>query len=76
MRRRAEIVHRNRDGKTVMTKKRKRRKRTPVVPRLGPATNLRPAGAHASPKAYDRRKAKAALDREVEVEEKPIEGLS
>jgi hypothetical protein len=41
-------------------KKRKRRKRK-LVPRLGPAINLRPAGAHKSRKLYDRKKIKAVL---------------
>ena len=42
------------------TKRRKRR----LVPRLGPAVNLRPAGAHESKKLYDRKRIKAALRRE------------
>jgi len=41
------------------TKRRKRR----LVPRLGPAVNLRPAGAHESKKLYDRKRIKAALRR-------------
>ena len=40
----------------------KRRKRL-LVPRLGPAVNLRPAGAHESKKLYDRKRIKAALRR-------------
>jgi hypothetical protein len=44
----------------------KRRKKRPVIPRLGPATNLRPAGAHEARKRYNRRKSKAALQRAVE----------
>jgi hypothetical protein len=45
----------------------KRKRRKPgVVPRLGPATNLRPAGAHESLKLYNRRRMKAALRREAE----------
>jgi hypothetical protein len=41
-----------------------RKKRRKLVPRLGPAVNLRPAGAHESKKLYDRKKIKAALRRE------------
>ncbi len=44
--------------------KKKNRPTAKPVPRLGPPANLRPAGAHASGKAYDRQKLKAALDRE------------
>ena len=44
--------------------KKKRRKIAALVGRLGPATNLRPAGAHESLKKYNRRRAKAALRRE------------
>lgn len=40
----------------------KKRKRIALlVPRLGPPINLRPAGAHADAKIYDRAKIKAAL---------------
>jgi len=46
-----------------MAKKRRRKLRA-IVPRLGPPTNLRPAGAHESPKHYNRNKMKAALRRE------------
>jgi hypothetical protein len=35
------------------------------VPRLGPPTNLRPAGAHDDETSYDRNKEKAALRREI-----------
>ena len=45
--------------------KRKRRKAV-LVPRLGPAQNLRPAGAHESKKHYNRKRQKAALNRYVE----------
>ena len=45
--------------------KRKRRKAA-LVPRLGPAQNLRPAGAHESKKRYNRKRQKAALKRYVE----------
>lgn len=43
--------------------KKKRRKAT-VVPPLGPATNLRPAGAHKSKRLYDRNKMKAIFRKE------------
>ena len=42
--------------------KRKRRKPA-LMPRLGPAQNLRPAGAHETIKRYNRKRAKAALKR-------------
>ena len=42
----------------------KRRKRPAIVPPRGPATNLRPAGAHESAKRYNRNKLKAADSRE------------
>lgn len=45
--------------------KRKRRK-AKLVPRLGPAQNLRPAGAHRSKKLYNRKRHKAALENYVE----------
>jgi hypothetical protein len=46
---------------------RKRRRRKPaIVPRLGPPTNLRPAGAHESIKRYNRKKQKAALRKDLE----------
>ncbi len=41
--------------------KKKRRKMALVVPPRGPATNLRPAGAHETLKRYNRKRAKAAL---------------
>jgi len=50
-----------------VTKKR-RRKKSQVVPRLGPPTNLRPAGAHESTKLYDRKRVNAQLRREDEDE--------
>ena len=37
-----------------------------LVPRLGPATNLRPAGAHESMKLYNRKRAKAAFRKNAE----------
>jgi hypothetical protein len=43
-----------------MTKK-KRRKLPLIVPPRGPATNLRPAGAHEMATKYNRKRAKAAL---------------
>ncbi len=46
--------------------RKKRRRLVQIVPRLGPATNLRPAGAHESRKLYDRKREKAALRREAE----------
>ena len=45
--------------------KKKRRKSPKLVPRLGPPTNLRPAGAHDDATAYDRKVEKAALRREI-----------
>ena len=44
-----------------------KKKRRPVllVPPRGPATNLRPAGAHDDETAYNRKKEKAALRREI-----------
>ncbi len=44
----------------------KKRRKPGLVPRLGPATNLRPAGAHEALKRYNRRRMKAALRREAE----------
>ena len=44
----------------------KKRRKTGLVPRLGPPENLRPAGAHESLKRYNRRRMKAALRREAE----------
>ena len=43
---------------------RKKRRKIRLVPRLGPPNNLRPAGAHASHKLYNRKRIKAALRRE------------
>jgi hypothetical protein len=48
--------------------KRRRRKKSQVVPRLGPPKNLRPAGAHESPKLYNRKRVKDRLRREGEEE--------
>ena len=45
--------------------KKKRRLKPRLVPRLGPATNLRPAGAHESLKLYNRNHEKVALRREI-----------
>ena len=47
-----------------MTKK--RRRKVQLMPRLGPATNLRPAGAHESARRYNRKRNKAALLREAQ----------
>ena len=66
MPRRGEAVRRKQNGRDEMAGLKKRRKKRAVVPRLGPATNLRPAGAHESRKRYNRRKSKAALQRDVE----------
>ncbi len=44
----------------------KKRRKAKLMPRLGPAQNLRPAGAHESKKRYDRKRQKAALIREDE----------
>jgi hypothetical protein len=49
-------------------RKKRRRKRRIIVPRLGPPTNLRPAGVHESMKRYDRKRRKAELRRESEAE--------
>ncbi len=46
--------------------KRKRIRRPEIVPPIGPAVNLRPAGAHDSPKTYNRKREKAALREEIE----------
>lgn len=46
--------------------KRKRRRTVAIVPRLGPATNLRPAGAHENKKLYNRKKIKAVLRQQAE----------
>ncbi|MDQ6930402.1 MAG: hypothetical protein M3126_07030 [Candidatus Eremiobacteraeota bacterium] len=40
-------------------KKKRKRLRALIVPAMGPATNIRPAGAHTSKKLYDRHKMKA-----------------
>jgi hypothetical protein len=50
-----------------VTRKRRRRKAA-LVPRIGPATNLRPAGAHESAKRYNRKKLKLALKKDLEGE--------
>jgi hypothetical protein len=44
--------------------KKKRRKRAALMPRLGPPTNLRPAGTHEPLVQYNRKRQKAALRRE------------
>jgi hypothetical protein len=45
--------------------KKKRKRSLHLVPRLGPATNLRPAGAHETAKVYNRKLEKIALRREI-----------
>jgi hypothetical protein len=52
-------------------KKKRRRKKPSVVPRLGPPTNLRPAGVHESTKRYERKRLKAELRQEAEAEASP-----
>ena len=47
----------------VMAKKKRRKMK--LVPRLGPPTNLRPAGAHENLAAYNRRRQKADLREEL-----------
>ena len=47
-------------------KKLKKKLKLKLVPRLGAATNLRPAGAHASMKLYNRKRAKAAFRKDDE----------
>lgn len=49
-------------------KRRKRRRKIALKPRLGPATNLRPAGAHKAKKRYSRKRNKAIIDSEAEEE--------
>jgi hypothetical protein len=44
----------------------KRRRKIALMPRLGPPTNLRPAGAHDTLKRYNRKRIKAALLREAQ----------
>jgi hypothetical protein len=44
----------------------RKKRKVSIVPRLGPATNLRPAGAHESRKLYNRKKIKAALRKEAQ----------
>lgn len=46
--------------------KKRRRTRALLMPRLGPPTNLRPAGAHETLKRYNRKRTKAALLREAQ----------
>jgi hypothetical protein len=48
-----------------MAKKKAKRPALPLVAPRGPATNLRPAGPHDDETAYDRKKEKAALRREL-----------
>lgn len=44
----------------------RKRKKAKLVPRLGPAENLRPAGAHPPKTLYRRHRMKAALRHEAE----------
>ncbi|MGR4065166.1 MAG: hypothetical protein ACLQPV_06930 [Vulcanimicrobiaceae bacterium] len=56
--------------------KKKRRKAPRLVAPLGPATNLRPAGVHESEKTYNRKKIKAALEREEDESGFDVSGFS
>ena len=47
-------------------KKKRKRTRTVIVPAMGPATNIRTAGAHTSKRLYDRHKMKAIFRKEQE----------
>lgn len=47
-------------------KRRKRRRKVALKPRLGPATNLRPAGAHKTKRRYSRKRNKAIIDSEAD----------
>ncbi len=44
-----------------------------IVPRRGPPSNLRPAGAHDDETAYDRKKEKAVLRRDLAEDGFPLE---
>ncbi len=55
-----------------MTAKKRRRKKPKTVPRLGPATNLRPAGPHESLKRYNRKRSKAEHRDENAAEPDPL----
>jgi hypothetical protein len=52
-----------------MAAKRKRRRKPKVKPPLGPAVNLRPAGAHKAKKRYDRRQNQEIISAEAEDQE-------
>jgi hypothetical protein len=52
-----------------MAAKRKRRRKAKVKPPLGPAVNLRPAGAHKTKKVYDRRRNAEIIEAEAEAQE-------
>ncbi len=52
-----------------MAAKRKRRRKSKIKPPLGPATNLRPAGAHKTKKRYDRRQNQQIIEAEAEEQE-------
>lgn len=52
-----------------MPRKRKGKKKRPqLMAPAGPPLNLRPGGAHKSQKDYDRKRQKAALRKEIELE--------
>jgi hypothetical protein len=52
--------------KSMPAKRRKRRRKAALKPRMGPATNLRPAGAHKTKKRYSRKRNKAIIASEVD----------
>lgn len=49
--------------------RRKRRRKAKVKPPLGPAVNLRPAGAHETKKRYNRKRNKSVIEAEAEDQE-------
>ena len=51
-------------GAEVLMANKKKRRKAALMPRLGPPTNLRPAGAHESLRRYNRKRTKAALLRD------------
>lgn len=52
-----------------MAAKRKRRRKAKIKPPLGPAVNLRPAGAHKPKRRYDRRQNQEIIEAEAEGQE-------
>ena len=54
--------------------KKKKRAVRKIVPRLGPPTNVRPAGAHGDESLYDRKKERADLRRELAEDGAPLAG--